>query len=186
MFRKIGLLTLVLGLFISCFAQEKSFVYASDEELDKDGNTSIEEGKIIDLNSNIDGIFENRRDKDFYKMDIKHGGKIIINLKADSGTYLTMLDKNQNLVKSISVRTFINVLDTRELELVIPKGTYYFQLETSGAPSSGWENYNFSTEFIENKSKKSKIMWGKTELKEGQIGKVSVLKETPLVQVQNG
>ena len=186
MYKKIGMLIVILGLFISCFVQEKKSVYASDEEIDKDGNTSIEDGQSIELNSSVDGIFEYRRDKDFYKIDIKQDGKIIINLKADHGTYLTMLDKNQNLVKSISVRTFINVVDKHKLELTIPKGTYYFQLETSESPQSGWQNYNFSTDFIEKKSKNSKIMWGKTELKVGQIGKVTIMKDTSLVQVKNG
>ncbi|MGB2872247.1 hypothetical protein [Psychrobacillus psychrotolerans] len=32
----------------------------------------------------------------------------------------------------------------------------------------------------------SKVMWGKTELVVGQIGKVTILKDTPLVQVKNG
>ncbi|MCZ8533539.1 hypothetical protein [Psychrobacillus psychrodurans] len=31
-----------------------------------------------------------------------------------------------------------------------------------------------------------KVMWGKTELVVGQIGKVTILKDTPLVQVKNG
>lgn len=32
----------------------------------------------------------------------------------------------------------------------------------------------------------SKVMWGKTELVKGQIGKVTILKDTPLVQIKNG
>lgn len=175
----LGVSILVGGSFIG------DQVAFADTGIDNDQNTSVEEAQEFLLDTKVEGNFEYKDDTDFYEVNVQKDGILTVNLESPHmGTYLSVLDKDLKLVKFLTVNTFRNVDDKYELSMNLRKGTYYFKLETDGAPSNGGV-YSFSTKFIKNQVKPQKVMWGKTELKVGQIGKVTILQNTNLVKLEN-
>lgn len=155
-------------------------------EMDKDLNTSVEEAHEFLLDTKVDGMFEYRHDTDFYEVHIQKDGTLTINLSSeDMGAYLSILKADLTTLKPyLTVNTFQNVVEKDSESINVTKGTYYFKVETDGAPSSGGA-YSFTTEFIKKVVKQPKVMWGKTELKLGQIGKVTILHDTKLVKLES-
>lgn len=155
-------------------------------EIDKDLNTSIEEAQEFLLDTKVDGMFEYRHDTDFYEVNIQKDGILTINLNsAGMGTYLSIIKEDLTPLKPyLTVNTFQNAIEKDSESINVTKGTYYFKVETDGSPSKGGA-YSFTTEFIKKAVKQQKVMWGKTELKLGQIGKVTILHDTKLVKLES-
>ncbi|MEK3975801.1 hypothetical protein MKZ20_13140 [Psychrobacillus sp. FSL K6-2684] len=182
---KKGLISTIFGISIIFGGLWMGGHAFATTEIDKDQNTSIEEAQEILLDTEVEGMFEYRHDMDFYEVIVPKEGILTINLNSVyMGTYLSILDTNLNYLNEISVNTFKNVTENDGISINIPKGTYYFKVETDGAPSSGGA-YSFKTEFIKKQVKPQKVMWGKTELKLGQIGKVTIHQDTNLVKLQS-
>jgi len=157
----------------------------AETQIDKDLNTSFDEAKEFLLDTKVEGMFEYRHDEDFYEVIVPKDGILTIKLNAEHmGTYLSIPEGDLTYIKDISVNTFINVNENADISLNVKKGTYYFKLETSGAPSDGGP-YHFTTEFIKKQVKPQKVLWGKTELKFGQIGKVTIMQDTNLVKLES-
>ena len=156
----------------------------ANTEIDKDLNTSVEEAQEFLLDTKVEGMFEYRHDTDFYEVIVQKDGILTINLNAeDMGTYLSILKADLTSLKPyLTVNTFQNVGEKDSVSINVTKGTYFFKVETDGAPSSGGV-YSFTTEFIKKVIKQEKVMWGKTELKLGQIGKVTILQDSNLVKL---
>lgn len=158
----------------------------ADTGIDKDLNTSVGEAQEFLLDTKVDGMFEYRHDTDFYEVNVQKDGTLTIHLNSeDMGTYLSILKEDLTTLKPfLTVNTFQNVVEKDSVSINVTKGTYYFKLESNGAPSDGGP-YSFTTEFIKKVVKQQKVMWGKTELKLGQIGKVTILQDTRLVKLES-
>lgn len=168
---------IILGLLLA-----SGHAFLADTVIDFDKNTSTKEAETIKLNTEVNGFFEVKDDKDFYVFTLNSDGKLTFKLTSEEGTYLSLLNEDKNVLKTISVRTWQSVLEYSSFTMNIKKGTYYFQVETVG--NIDGYSYDFSTEFVK-KGNPIKVMWGKTELKVGQIGKVTILSDTPLVKLNN-
>ena len=156
---------------------------SAESFVDADKNTSIKEAKSIKLNTAITEYFEHDDDKDYYVLDVKRDGTLTINLESEQGVYLDVVNIDQTTsLQSTSVNTFINVLDKNSKTVDLKKGKHYLLAQTSGYHDIG--SYNFSTIFKPTVPFE-KVMWGKTELKVGQIGKVTIISDTSLEKLNN-
>ncbi|WMJ16514.1 hypothetical protein RA955_18240 [Geobacillus proteiniphilus] len=147
--------------------------FKEGDNYEKEFNDSLRTADPIKLNSEIEGFVKNEYDKDYYKITLPQPTKVKV-LLSNTGysKYVSIYDKDNNKLTSFSTDPSTDY-DGYYTEIGLNKGEYY--IKVSG------NYYIFNDQYtLTITAPKPSVWWGKVKLVKGQIGKVTVLKDTYL------
>ncbi|AKU26415.1 PPC domain-containing protein [Geobacillus sp. DSP4a] len=136
-------------------------------------NNSLRTANPVKLNSNIEGFiqFGDYGDDDYYKITIPQPTKVKVLLSnTGESKYVSIYDKDNNQLTSFWINPSTDY-DGYYKEIGLNRGEYYILIE-------GEER--FDQYILTITAPKPSVWWGKVKLVKGQIGKVTVLKDTYL------
>jgi uncharacterized membrane protein len=161
-----------------------------DNKYEKENNGDFISSNSVSLNNSYFGNIQSDSDNDFYKFTVEKSGKVWVNFKHQlvgneytSYWSVSLLDSENNELKKIYSDGKDLNLSSEKISL--SKGTYYVKVNPYSFNDS---DYELSVQYFDEQScsqyrNVNKIWWGGMELKLGQIGRLTVIKDTPLFKL---
>jgi hypothetical protein len=156
---------------ISNSPYQVKLTFKEGDNYEKEFNDSLRTANPIKLNSKIEGFVKNEYDRDYYKIILPQPTKVKV-LLSNTGysKYVSIYDKDNNHLTSFSTDPSTDY-DGYYTEIGLNRGEYYIRVVGSR---------NNDPYILTVTAPKPSVWWGKVKLIKGQIGKVTVLKDTYL------
>lgn len=135
-------------------------------------NGSFKSANLIKVNREYEGnshkvntVWDTFKDEDYYKFDVVYSGMYKLKFRSEGSTYLFFYDANRDPVNG-------KITD----KVYLSPGTYYIRIQSNSTRFNN-QPYSFEIQYLDTPSK---VMWGKTELVKGQLGKVTIKQPTTI------
>jgi hypothetical protein len=160
--------------YISDSPYQVELTFKEGDNYEKEFNDSLRTADPIKLNSRIEGFVQTNHDADYYKITLPQPTKVKVLLSnTGKSKYVSIYDKDNNQLTSFSTNPSEDYSGYYD-EIGLNKGEYYIKV-------SGNDYYIFNDQYtLTVTAPKPSVWWGKVKLIKGQIGKVTVLKDTYL------
>jgi putative cell wall-binding protein len=122
--------------------------YEESNSFEKESNDTLTKSSSINLNSNYKGAIQDYSDKDYYKFSLNKPGEVRIKLDQipKKSWDVTLMDAKGNTYTDFYSPYGDYVNGTTDVEVGLPKGTYYLLIERNTSNSVD-EEYKFKVSY---------------------------------------
>lgn len=135
-------------------------------------NGSFKTANLVNVNRRYEGnahkintVWDRFKDEDYYKFNVVYGGMYKLLFKGEGASFAFVYNADEEAVTG-----------WKDSKVYLKPGTYYLYTYNTSTQFTN-QPYWFEIQYLDTPSR---VMWGKTELVKGQLGKVTVQKSTTL------